>query len=130
MYKDHFLNKTVLAFSKKSTELIQLKMFCFYCLPKVESRTQCLRPRPNTQSKSEAKAKDQLFKDRPFRDQGQESSRPRPRNKDTIWFQAFSKKKKKGHRVKRPTANFPRGVRRSPKRKVMEPKTKPNELKD
>ena len=49
----------------------------------VESRTQGKRPRPRTQKKSEAKAKDSLFEDRPSRGQGQECSRPRPRTKDT-----------------------------------------------
>ena len=39
------------------------------------------RPRPTTQKKSEAKAKDSLFEDRPSRGQGQEYSRPR--TKDT-----------------------------------------------
>ena len=33
----------------------------------VESRTQRLRPSPRTQKKSEAKAKDRLFEDRPSR---------------------------------------------------------------
>ena len=41
---------------------------------------------------SEAKAKNSLFEDRPFRGQGQECSRPRPRTKDT----AASVLKKKG----------------------------------
>ena len=35
------------------------------------------RPRPKTQKKSEAKAKDSLSEDRPSRGQGQECSRPR-----------------------------------------------------
>ena len=48
----------------------------------VELRTQGSRPRPTTQKKSEAKAKDSLFEDRPSRGQGQECSRPRPRTKD------------------------------------------------
>ena len=42
--------------------------------------------------KSEAKAKDSLSEDRPFRGQGQECSISRPRTKDTP--QVFSKKKK------------------------------------
>ena len=50
-------------------------------LSEVESRTQGLRPRPRTQTKSEAKANDSLSKDRPSR--GQECSRTRPRTKDT-----------------------------------------------
>ena len=49
----------------------------------VESRTQGSRPRPRTQKKSEAKAKDSLSEDRHSRCQGQECSRPRPRTKDT-----------------------------------------------
>ena len=40
--------------------------------------------------KSEAKAKDSLFEDKPSRGQGQECSRPRPRTKDTA-----AKKKQK-----------------------------------
>ena len=52
-------------------------------VPEVESRTQGSRPRPRTQKKSEAKAKDSLSEDRTHRDQGQECSRPRPRTKDT-----------------------------------------------
>ena len=47
----------------------------------VESRTQGSRPRPRTQKKSEAKANDSLFEDRPSRGQGQECWRPR--TKDT-----------------------------------------------
>ena len=48
----------------------------------MESRTQGSRPRPRTQKKSEAKAKDSLLKDRPSRGQGQECWRPRPRTKE------------------------------------------------
>ena len=69
--------------------------------PEVESRTQGSRPRPRTQKKAEAKAKDSLFEDRPSRGQGQECSMPRPGTKDTaasvlkkksskIFFQAIS----------------------------------------
>ena len=47
----------------------------------MESRTQGSRPRPRTQKKSEAKAKDSLSEDRHSRGQGQECSRPR--TKDT-----------------------------------------------
>ena len=71
-------------------------------MPEVESRTQDSRPRPGTQKKSEAKAKDSPCEDRPSWGQGQECSRPRPRTKDTganvlqkkssIFFQALSKK--------------------------------------
>ena len=50
----------------------------------MESRTQGLRPRPRTQKKSEANAKDSLSEDKPSRGQGQECSRPRPRTKDTV----------------------------------------------
>ena len=39
-------------------------------LTEVESRTQGSRPRPRTQKKSEAKAKDSLSEDRTFRGQG------------------------------------------------------------
>ena len=60
----------------------------------MESRTQGSRPRPRTQKKSEAKAKDSLFEDRTSRGQGQECSRPRPRNKDTS--ASVLQKKKKG----------------------------------
>ena len=58
----------------------------------VESRTQGSRPRPRTPKKSEAKAKDSLFEDKPSRGQGQECSRPRPRTKDTA-ASALQKKK-------------------------------------
>ena len=73
----------------------------------VESGTQGSRPRPRTQKKSEAKAKNCLSEDRHSRGQGQECSRPRPRTKDTSAsalqkkkvftkiFLAISKKKKK-----------------------------------
>ena len=47
----------------------------------MESRTQGSRPRPRTQKKSEAKAKDNLSEDRHSRGQGRECSRPR--TKDT-----------------------------------------------
>ena len=57
----------------------------------MESRTQGSRPRPRTQKKSEAKAKDSLSEDRTSRGQGQECSRPR--TKDTG---ASVLKKKKG----------------------------------
>ena len=63
------------------------------CLSEVESRTQGSRPRPRTQKKSEAKAKDSLSEIRHFRGQGQECSRPRPRTKDTS---ASALQKKKG----------------------------------
>ena len=49
----------------------------------LESRTQGSWPRPRTQKKSEAKAKDSLSEDRPSRGQGQECSRPWPRTKNT-----------------------------------------------
>ena len=39
--------------------------------------------RPRTQKKSEAKAKNSSFEDRPSQGQGQDCSRPRPRTKDT-----------------------------------------------
>ena len=52
----------------------------------VESRTQPSRPR--IRKKSEAKAKDRLFEDRPSRGQGQEWSRPR--TEDTI-FQNYGR---------------------------------------
>ena len=42
-----------------------------------------LEAKPKATKKSEAKAKDSLFEDRPSRGQGQECSRPRPRTKDT-----------------------------------------------
>ena len=58
----------------------------------MESRTQGSRPRPRTQKKSEAKAKDSLSEDRPSRGQGQECSRPKPRTKDTA-ASVFQKKK-------------------------------------
>ena len=85
------------------------------CFPEVESRTQGSRPRPRTQKKSEAKAKDSLSEDRHSRGQGQTLSRPRTgmleanakdqghkaqvlskrRKVFTKIFQAISKKKKK-----------------------------------
>ena len=49
----------------------------------MELRTKGSRPRPRTQKKSEAKAKDSLFENRTSRGQGQECSRPRPRTEDT-----------------------------------------------
>ena len=57
----------------------------------MESRTQGSRPRPRTQKKSEAKAKDSLCEDRHSRGQGQECSRPR--TKDTS-ASALQKKKR------------------------------------
>ena len=48
----------------------------------MESRTQGSRPRPRTQKKSEAKAKDSLFEDRTSGGQGQECSRPRTEDTD------------------------------------------------
>ena len=54
-----------------------------WSLSEVESRTQGSRPRPRTQKKSEAKAKDSLSEDRPSRGQG-------PRTQ----LQVFSKKKR------------------------------------
>ena len=74
----------------------------------MESRTQGSRPRPRTQKKSEAKAKDSFSEDRISRDQEQECSRPRLKTKDTgasvlqktkkvfkFFFLAISKKKSK-----------------------------------
>ena len=60
------------------------------------------RLKPRTQKKSEAKAKDSPYEDRPSRGQGQECSKPRPRTEDPgasillkkvfkIFFQAISK---------------------------------------
>ena len=60
----------------------------------MESRTQGSRPRPKTQKKSEAKAKDSLSEDRHYRGQGQEYSRPRARTKDTS-ASALKKTKKR-----------------------------------
>ena len=71
-------------------------------LTEVESRTQGSRPRPRTQKKSEAKAKDSLSEDRYSRGQGQECSRPRTQAEVlsklkkkvfTKIFQAIQKKK-------------------------------------
>ena len=65
----------------------------------MESRTQGSRPRPRTQKKSEAKAKDSLSEDRHFRGQGQECSWPRPRTQ----AQVLSKKKRSSQKFfKRP----------------------------
>ena len=71
----------------------------------MESRTHGSRPRPRTQKKSEAKAKNSLSEDRHSRAQGQECSRPRTKvtsasalqKKKGLQkiFQAISKKKKK-----------------------------------
>ena len=63
-------------------------------LTEVESRTQGSRPKPRTQKKSEAKAKDSLSEDRTSRGQGQECSRPRPRTKDTGASVPKNKRKK------------------------------------
>ena len=46
----------------------------------MESRTQGSRPTPRTQKKSEAKAKDSFSEDGHSRGQGQECSRPRPKD--------------------------------------------------
>ena len=67
----------------------------------MESRTQGLKPRPRTQKKSEAKAKDSLSEDRHSRGQGQECSRPRTgvleaKAKDQGHKRKCSPKKKKG----------------------------------
>ena len=62
-------------------------------ISEVELRTQGSRPRPRTQKKSEARAKDSLFEDRHSRGEGQERSRPRPRTKNTS-ASALQKKKK------------------------------------
>ena len=66
----------------------------------MESRTQGSRPKPRTQKKSEAKAKDSPSEDRSYRGQGQEYSTPRTqaqmfcqRKGVQNFFQAFSKKK-------------------------------------
>ena len=64
-------------------------------LPEVESRTQDSRPRPRSQKKSEAKAKNSLFEDRPSWGHGQECSRPRPRTQDTAASVLPSPKKRK-----------------------------------
>ena len=53
--------------------------------------------RPRTQKKSKAKAKNSLSEDRPFRGQGQECSRARPRTKDT--GASVLKKKKKVFKI-------------------------------
>ena len=50
----------------------------------MESRTQGSSPRPRTQKKSEAKAKDSLSEDRHSRGQGQECSGPRPRTQAQV----------------------------------------------
>ena len=87
----------------------------------VESRTQGSRPRPRTQKKSEAKAKDSLSEDRHSR--GQTLSRPRTgmleaKAKDQGHkAQVLSKKKKK----KRSSQKF---FRRSPKKKKKKKKKK------
>ena len=72
----------------------------------VESRTQGSRPRPRTQKKSEAKAKDSLSEDRTSRGQGQECSRPR--TKDT----AASVLQKKGRQKSFPDNLQFKGVAR------------------
>ena len=89
---------------------ISVTVFFTVYLSEVESRTQGSRPRPRTQKKSEAKAKDSLFEDRHSRGQGQECSRPRPRTKDTS-ASALRKKKK------RSSQKF---FRRSPQKNVFQ----------
>ena len=64
----------------------------------VESRTQGSKPRLSTQKKSKAKAKDSLSEDRPSRGQGQESSRPSPKTKDTA-VSVLRKKKRSSKKV-------------------------------
>ena len=62
----------------------------------MESRTQGSRPRPRTQKKSEANAKDSLSEDRHSRGQGQECSRPRTKDTSTS---ALQKKKRSSQKV-------------------------------
>ena len=77
-------HKKELLSSLSSIKLVLIRNKCYQCkLAEVESRTQGSRPRPRTQKKSEAKAKDSLFEDRTSRGLGQERSRPKPRTKDT-----------------------------------------------
>ena len=85
-------------------------------------RTQGSRPRPRTQKKSEAKAKDSLSEDRHSRGQRQECSRPRPRTKDTS-ASALQKKKKvftklfQAISIKRSSQKF---FKRSPQKNVFQ----------
>ena len=78
----------------------------------MESRTQRLRPRPRTQKKTEAKAKDRLFEDRPSEIHNIfKRTDPLKFTKFTISLstQVF----KILHFVKFFMANFPQGFRRS-----------------
>ena len=58
----------------------------------MESRTQGSRPKPRTQTKFEAKAKNSSSENRPSRGQGQECLRPRLKTKNT-GGKCFTKKK-------------------------------------
>ena len=69
-------------------KLVVTLQFLVELPPEAESRTQGSRPRPSTQKKSEAKAKDSPSEDRLSRGRGQECLRPRTQ------AQVFSKKKK------------------------------------
>ena len=70
------------------------------CTAEVESRTQGSRPRPRTQKKSEAKAKDSLSKDRHSRGQGHKaqvlSNKKKKRSSQKFFRRSPKKKKKKG----------------------------------
>ena len=79
-----------------SFDLGKLEIARLWLRPEVESRTQGSRPRPRTQKKSEAKAKDSLSEDRTSRGQGQECSRPFQKKKGLHKnFSGDLKKKKK-----------------------------------
>ena len=107
----------------------------------VESRTQGSRPRPRTQKKSEAKAKDSLSEDRHSRGLGQECSRPKPRTQAQVlskkkkstqkFFRRSSKKKKEAFTKifqaistkKRFPKNFSNAPQNSKNSAVVEPRT-------
>ena len=101
----------------------------------MESRTHGSRPRPRTQKKSEAKAKNSLSEDRHSRAQGQECSRPRTKVTSASalqkkkglqkFFQAISKKKKGLHKnfsgdLKKKKRSSQKLFRRSQKKDVIQ----------
>ena len=100
-----------------------------HLLTEVKSRTQGSRPRPRTQKKSEAKAKNSLYEDRHSRGQGQKCSRPRTKDTSasalqkkkvfTKIFQAISTKK----RFPKNFSSAPRNFNNSKNSAVLEPRT-------
>ena len=97
--------------------------------PEVESRKQGSRPRPRTQKKSDAKAKDSLSEDRHFRGQGQECSRPRTKDtsasalKKKRSSQKFFRRSPQKNVFKKIFKRSPQNFNNSKNTAVLEPRT-------